>query len=542
MSLAANAPLMLLFVAVSASCMAQANGNSAAGQIPLVNRTTDRINLVESRTLDWESDTSLEINFYRNEAYTCGLSGHYTFIVIEPINNPGIEAPLWTYLHGGGYGWFDKNQTYQTVKTLTQDTWNHEESFDKLINAHLIHNTHTRAGELMSSTLTRRIREGYRILLVSLCDHDNYGGWGDPYPNNPNPSAQVNGLQATMAAMDYTVANYSTSQVFAHGTSCGSLGVWSAAAAYSHEDIYLTAIVADSWTFDPPRIFELFDIYVGVDPYPFNGGDLRGDGMEKMGFDYEGLRQYPEAMIRDGFTEVPSMFIIGELDPACGGKLPTIPAADEANLSNCRWHYDRLRQAIDEQPNTPHILDFAPNGDHVETNRNNPVNTRVDNFLAAVWSTHPPHVFGPPDPTPPPPPQVFCHAVLNDSTAAITAECTKWFTGGHSLLSLDSCTAGQQGSLQGVRAEVGSLCTPTATPPPPPPPTPPPQTPPPPPPPAQGDGNDDARKEAAGGDEEDGGGGTVASHATAQLFRPPCVAFASTVAMLTAFSLIEISS
>ena len=87
----------------------------------------------------------------------------------------------------------------------------------------------------MDSTLTRRIQEGYRVLLVSMCDHDNYAGRGAPYPNNPNPNGgerQVNGLQATMAAMDYTVANYPTTHVFAHGTSAGSLGVFAMSQAY----------------------------------------------------------------------------------------------------------------------------------------------------------------------------------------------------------------------------------------------------------------------------------------------------------------------
>ena len=285
-----NACLMVLFfLSISlAGCFGESEGTSGDEElensddeleIPFVERTTEHIKLVESRILELDNNTSAEISFYRNEAYTCGLSGHYTFFVMEPINNPGIEAPLWTYLHGGGYGWFDENQTYQTVKTITQNTWNHEESFDKLIDLHLIGNTHNNKDELMNSTLTRRIIDGYRVLLVSLCDHDNYAGRGDPYPNNPNSSTdgvlrEVNGLQATMAAMDYTVANYPTSQVFAHGTSAGSIGVWNVAIAYSHEDIHLTAVVADSWTFDPPRIFEMFEIYVGVDPYPFNGGDL----------------------------------------------------------------------------------------------------------------------------------------------------------------------------------------------------------------------------------------------------------------------------
>lgn len=375
-------------------------------QAQVVDRTTDQITLVETRTVSLNNNTSWELNFYRNEAYTCGLSGNYTFFVMEPTNNPGAEAPLWTYLHGGGYGWFDENQVYQAVKNLTQDTWNHEESFDDLIDKHLVGNT-MRNDQVMDSTLTRRIQEGYRILLVSMCDHDVYAGRGAPYPNNPNPNGgerQVNGLQATMAALDYTVANYPTTHVFAHGTSAGSLGAFAMSQGYAEEGVYLTAIVADSWAFTPPRIFEMHETLVGVEGYVFNeGSDLRGDGMDKIGYDYLGLGIYPEAVIEGGFVEVPSMFIIGENDPGCGGYrngiLQTIPQAAAEGLSNCGWQYDGLREAIANQPNSPHVFDLSPTGDHVETNRENPVNDRVDNFINGVLATDPPYpVFVPPLP------------------------------------------------------------------------------------------------------------------------------------------------
>jgi len=364
----------------------------------LVSRTTDQITLVESRTLSLNNNTSWELNFYRNEAYTCGLSGNYTFFVMEPANNPGAEAPLWAYLHGGGYGWFDENKVYQAVKTQTQDTFNNEESFDDLINNHLVYNT-MRNDEVMDSTLTRRIQEGYRILLVSMCDHDNYSGRGTPYPNNPNPNGgerQVNGLQATMSAMDYTVANYPSTRVFAHGTSAGSLGVFAMSHAYAQEGTYLTAIVADSWSFVPPRVFEMHETLVGVGGYVFNeGSDLRGDGMAKIGFPYEAFGIYPEALIEGGWVDVPSMYIIGEKDPGCGGYrngiLQAIPQAAAAGLSNCGWMYDDLRDAIANQPDSPHIFDLSPTGDHVETNRQNPVNNRVDNFISGVLATDPPH-------------------------------------------------------------------------------------------------------------------------------------------------------
>ena len=363
-----------------------------------VSRTPDQITLVESRTLTLNSNASWELNFYRNEAYTCGLSGNYTFFVMEPANNPGAEAPLWVYEHGGGYGWYDENQVYQAVKTQNENTFNNEESFDDLINKHLLYNT-TRNGEVMDSTLTRRIQEGYRVLLVSMCDHDNYSGRGTPYPNNPNPNGgerQVNGLQASMAALDYTVANYPTTHVFAHGTSAGSLGVFAMSQAYAEEGTYLTAIVADSWSFTPPRIFTVFNALVGVPGYVFNeGADLENDGMAKIGFPYEALGVYPEAVIEGGFVEVPSMFIIGEKDPACGGYrggiLEAIPQAAAAGLSNCGWQYDDLRDAIANQPDSPHVFDLSPTADHVETNRQNPVNNRVDNFISGVLATDSPH-------------------------------------------------------------------------------------------------------------------------------------------------------
>ena len=124
-----NALLMVLFfLSISlAGCFGESEGTSGDEElensddefeIPLVERTTEHIKLVESRILELDNNTSAEISFYRNEAYTCGLSGHYTFFVMEPINNPGtLRLHYGPILHGGGYGWFDENQTYQTVKT-----------------------------------------------------------------------------------------------------------------------------------------------------------------------------------------------------------------------------------------------------------------------------------------------------------------------------------------------------------------------------------------------------------------------------------------
>ena len=89
------------------------------------------------------------------------------------------------------------------------------------------------------------------------------------------------------------------------------------------------------------------------------------------------------------------MYIIGEKDPGCGGYrdgiLEAIPQAAAAGLSNCAWQYDDLRDAIANQPDSPHVFDLSPTGDHVETNRENPVNNRVDNFISGVLATDPPY-------------------------------------------------------------------------------------------------------------------------------------------------------
>lgn len=207
---------------------------------------------------------------------------------------------------------------------------------------------------------------------------------------------------AFMSAMDYTVTNYPSTRVFAHGTSAGSIGAFNMSHAYAEEGIYLTAIVADSWQYTR-RTFEMHETLVGVEGYVFNeGSDLRGDGMAKIGFPYVEFGIYPEAVIEGGWVEVPSVYIIGEKDPGCGGYrdgiLQTIPQAEAEGLSNCGWQYDGLREVIANQSNSPHVFDLSPTGDHVETNRENPVNDRVDSFLSSVLSTNPPNVFPPVNP------------------------------------------------------------------------------------------------------------------------------------------------
>jgi hypothetical protein len=98
--------------------------------IPLVNRVTEQITIAGERNVTYDNTggTNQEVQFYRNDAYDCGLTGKYTFMVLNPVNGDSQdEAPLWVYMHGGGSGYWDEEGNYFAVNQQTEDTWNHEE-------------------------------------------------------------------------------------------------------------------------------------------------------------------------------------------------------------------------------------------------------------------------------------------------------------------------------------------------------------------------------------------------------------------------------
>ena len=368
-----------------------------------VKRTTEKITLVEEKVMGAGKDT-WRLKFYRNTAYKCGLSGHYTFVIIEPRNAPGKAAPLWVYYHGGGFGYFDNGGVYRTLKFQNKDTYNHEESFETLskVNAG---NPVFKDGKFVGgdNTMTRRLKEGYRMLVMGYGDHDTYSGMGTPYPNNPK-GGEVNGLQASMSAVEYTVANHPTTQVFAHGTSAGSSGAYSLAFAFAQEDIDLTGVVMDSKIVTPrsaPVIMSMaannsriapvwaFEA-VKRDNREFWIGGTRGK-IEKIGVmadpDYP---FYPEAAVKAGFRDVPLMVLAGKKDPFYGARAPQIPEAEAAGLSNVEWLFDGMRQAIDAQKDSPHEF-LVLNAGHVPTVKKDghPVHNQVDAFIKRATKRNP---------------------------------------------------------------------------------------------------------------------------------------------------------
>jgi len=361
-----------------------------------VNRTTSNIALAEEDNLNFQSN-SIELDFYRNTAYSCGFSGNYTFLVVEPLNNPGVEAPLWVFLHGGGAGYFDEDVQYNSGVRPTDGAPNNpnqhntEKTIEDLRDAQLVFRTTNSNGTIKNSTITRRIMEGYRILIVSMCDHDLHSGMGTPYLNNPN-GGEVNGLQANMAAIDYTVANYPTSHVFAHGTSAGSIGAFTLATAYDLEGIRLNGIIMDSHLASY-RTDTLIGSLVGETGFVFPADFNIKEAGKKVGWLADPTRFFGiEYAIENGY-DIPSLDIYGNLDSGCGGGLARIAEASDAGLDNCEWVHDGIRQVVEIQANSVHQVRRATGFGHVPTHEDGAASDFVDEFVSEILSENPPHPF-----------------------------------------------------------------------------------------------------------------------------------------------------
>ena len=361
---------------------------------PIIDRTTDGVELIYEQT-EVGFGVTWELDFYRNNAYAAGLSGNYTFLVMNPMNDENAEAPLWVFLHGGGLGYYDDLSIYRTLTLQDENSYNHEESFDDLWENELRRQTVDQSVTPMESrdvTLTRRISEGYRILLVSYCDHDLYSGMGTPYTNNPN-GGEVNGLQATMSAVDFVAANYPTTHIIAQGNSAGSVGVYSLGIAYASEGTPLTAVISDSIALSP-RTIPLFAQLAGEPGFPF-GADFETQGsIDKVGILSDpNLPYLPEYMIEDGYRDTPTLFLGGDIDPFNGGNQPPIPEALAAGLNNGDWVFDGLRQAIANQPNSPHQVSMLDDIGHVPSENPGEANDIVDAFIANAIAGNPGNPF-----------------------------------------------------------------------------------------------------------------------------------------------------
>lgn len=194
---------------------------------------TDKIEFVGTEVVDGYS-----YDRYRNLAYPCSISGYQTFVIGTKVgSDPNAVRPLWVRMHGGGVGWFAPDGS-----PMPDAAHKSEESGGVL------------TGSVSQEGLMARVRSdpaGFRLVSVSMCDHDLYAGGDQPDPNNPNTTPDgkprtVNGLFATKGAIQFALKKLPTSKFFLHGTSAGGAGVWSVAYGLEKQGLKPAGAVADS--------------------------------------------------------------------------------------------------------------------------------------------------------------------------------------------------------------------------------------------------------------------------------------------------------
>ncbi len=298
-----------------------------------------------TRSIELVSSTQeqgYQLDFYRNTAYECSISGHQTFLVASRIGVPRTAVrPLWTHLHPGGIGWFDTND-----QPVPDETYLREESLSALA---------------FPYGLNLRVLEheaGFRMLFVSYCNRDLYGGGGLLDPNNPNllPGGgrrTTNGLEATKAAIQFTLDRYETSDHLLHGGSAGSAGSLMVGWALQRQGIPPAGLIADSYTINQEYVREIGrqGIQCENTGIPMNGATV----------DSFSLRLHPtladpnnetDLLVRSGRLTVPLVHVWSLQDPfGCEGRVMACPLRNGSTvpLGGMDCMNEPLRRAIAAQ-------------------------------------------------------------------------------------------------------------------------------------------------------------------------------------------------
>ena len=213
---------VLVALLIAAACVPPLSSPGNTGSIQLVSTSVG---------------SGYRVEYYRNTAYPCSISGYQTFTITYRESQPTTTAaPLWTYLHGGAVGWFDSSG-----KPRPDDAYMREESASSLTGP---------GGGLTGKVLADPA--GFRLLRTSMCNRDLYSGAGLVDPNNPNKlengsARTTNGLLATKAAIQFARDRFATTKHFLHGGSAGSIGTYSVGWSLQQQGLAPAGIVADSF-------------------------------------------------------------------------------------------------------------------------------------------------------------------------------------------------------------------------------------------------------------------------------------------------------
>jgi hypothetical protein len=293
----------------------------------------DRIRLVSTATVEgWTFD------HYVNEAYPCAISGYQTFTIGTRVgSSPSAESPLWVRMRGGGVGWFSADGTPMP------DTANKSQENAAGMRTRLLSN------DIMA--LVRDDPAGFRLLSVSMCDHDIYAGGDFPDPNNPGtiPGGDprtVNGLFATKAAIEHTLQHYPTDDTFLHGTSAGGFGTFHVAWALEQQGLAPAGVIADSGVLN----FEWEQAQVAQGLCTSDG---RGEGLveiqKRLHPDLADAANQPHLLVADGRLTVPIMQVWSRGDAGQCGERPMqcpLPDGNTVTLGSVDCLHEPLRAAI----------------------------------------------------------------------------------------------------------------------------------------------------------------------------------------------------
>jgi hypothetical protein len=295
---------------------------------------TGQIELVASSVVD-----GYKFDHYRNLAYPCSISGYQTFVIGTKVGaSDSATRPLWVRMRGGGVGFFDANGQPRPSAAVKS-----EESAATSIRF---------VGESGLMSHVRSDPAGFRLVSVSMCNHDIYAGGDQPDPNNPNTLADgsgrtVNGLFATKAAIQFAKTLYPTSKTFLHGGSAGSAGALGLSWALEEQGVPPAGTIADSGVVN--YAWEQAQIQQQVCP----GGGRSQDALDairaRSHYDLANLNNQPHRLVARGDLTVPLLHTWSSADPNVCGAAPMscpLPDGTTATMGAADCVHEPLRAAI----------------------------------------------------------------------------------------------------------------------------------------------------------------------------------------------------
>jgi hypothetical protein len=305
------------------------------------NLTYDReqIQLADSDTIT-KGSVSYHRYFYRNTAYRCGRSGHFTFLVVEPDSLAGATAPMSVNFHGGGFGYYTPSGVYSDPA----NEWKNDENiFKGCPNA-----------QCTALADVAGFDPAMRTVAVSMCDHDLYAGLGQIYPNNPHwidqglPPDTVDGALASMAAVHYvakgnsTAPGYPTSYVYFHGSSAGGAGAYHVAATFARRGTRVNSVEMAAYAITTRTAALLATGCAGPDTTSASAAKITPFG--------DDASLFVDASFATAYA-LPTFFADGSSDPFCCGPPPTTTVAAAAGYTNdCHYVYGAIEDAIAAAP------------------------------------------------------------------------------------------------------------------------------------------------------------------------------------------------